>query len=121
MELLQNIVVHASAAAAITFVGIVIGWRLRERHAECVVRKMIEHADKELAKKVEENTIKAKLEIHHGHYYLFNEETDAFLGQGETTEELSAMLREKFPKTTFTLSKESYKELGMGVGNDFTV
>ena len=94
-------------------VGTAFGWFLREQHAIRVVNKMFENAEKELAEKVGDNTIKAKLEVHHGHFYMFNQETDAFLAQGETAEELSAMLREKFPKVVFILPKEAYGKLGV--------
>lgn len=94
-------------------VGTAFGWFLREQHAIRVVHKMFENAEKEAAKQADENTIKAKLEVHHGHFYMFNQETDEFLAQGETAEELSATLREKFPKVVFILSKEAYGTLGV--------
>lgn len=100
-------------------VGTAFGWFLREQHAMRVVNKMFEHAEKKESELKQENIVKAKLEVHHGHYYLFDAETDAFLGQGETAEELSAMLRKKFPEKSFALNKEAYATLGDG--NDFTV
>lgn len=100
-------------AFGIFIVGVAFGWFAREQHAIRKVQKMFAQAEKEAAEKIDENTVTAKLEIHHGHFYMFDAETDEFLGQGETKEELSEILRKKFPEKAFVLQKEQYNKLGV--------
>lgn len=110
---MDDIVTVVLVAGGFFFLGCAFGWFSREQMAMRTVHKMFAEAEKEAAKKTDENTVSAKLEVHNGHFYMFDAETDEFLGQGETKEELSEILRKKFPEKAFVLQKEEYNKLGV--------
>lgn len=95
------------------FVGSALGWFLRERMAIVKVNKMFAEMEKTNAVQTEQNKINAILEIHHGHFYMFDKDNGKFLGQGETREELSGVLRERFPDKVFVLPTEDCDILGV--------
>lgn len=113
MENLDIIITHALGGAAVFAVGVAFGWFLRERAAIVKVNKMFAQMEVADAKAAQENKITATLEIHHGHFYMFDKETGKFLGQGETKEELSSVLRERFPDKVFILPSEDCDILGV--------
>ena len=45
--------------------------------------------------KVNENVIEAKIEEHHGQFYLFDKNTDHFLAQGYTAQEIGDKMKKK--------------------------
>lgn len=94
-------------------VGIAFGWFLRERAAIVKVNKMFAEIEKTTEVQKDLNKVNATLEIHHGHFYMFDKDNGKFLGQGETREELSIVLRERFPDKTFILPAEDCDILGV--------
>ena len=93
-------------------IGAVTGWYVREMRAQHVVTKMVS----ELEKKVEEekkNAIKIKLEKHHEHIYVFEDETDKFLGQAETIDELDKYLADAYPGKRFLVRESDAEAIGV--------
>ena len=89
--------------------GIVAGWNMREVYAKRVVLDMI----KETAEKVKKESIKIKLEKKDNTFYAFNFETDAFMGQAESFENIDKLLSDKFPGKKFLITEENMKEVGI--------
>lgn len=64
-----------------------------------------------------EDTVRSKLdsiirevnvETHKGITYWFDKENDKFLAQGETLDEIRAVLKQRFPKNIFVLGQNLY-------------
>ena len=94
-------------------VGILIGYFL----AECVrnvqtrieLRELEELYDEKITK-LKERIIPSRIEEENGMLYIYNRETNEFLGQATTFVELEKTLREKFPDKLFNVpSKEIEK------------
>lgn len=97
------------AIVAVYAIAFACGWFSREQMAVRKVTKMFAEVE-ELEKKID-NRIVCRLEIHHGHFYMFDKESGEFYAQGENMEELSVVLKERFPKKTFVLTDDDYEIL----------
>jgi hypothetical protein len=94
-------------------VGILIGYFL----AECIrniqtrleLRELEELYDKKIGE-LKERIVPARIEKENGMLYIYNRDTNEFLGQATTFIELEKALREKFPNKLFNVpSKEIEK------------
>lgn len=91
------------------FVGIIYGWNLRERHAERVLNKFLEESTTKVAK---DNYIPITIEKHNETFYVYNKETNTFMAQGSTRDELENILHDKFPGKKFACDEKTLTELG---------
>lgn len=92
--------------------GVVAGWFIREEYAKRVVNTYL--AD--LRGKIEEdkeNSIKVKLEKHKDHIYVFEDETDKFLGQAENLEELDKYMSTTYPGKRFLVRESNAESVGV--------
>lgn len=69
-----------------------------------------------IKKKIKEYVRVIKQEKHGENYYLFDAETDMFVAQGKTDEEIKTVLKSRFPKHVFLLNDEY-----MMAGPDFNI
>ncbi len=74
--------------------------------------------EKTLEKKVEKiltdfrkNVINSKIEVENGIYFMYNRETNEFLGQAKTFEELDKVMREKYPNKLFNVPHSELMEV----------
>lgn len=70
---------------------------------------MLKKLDEELGKKIEsirERIIPSRIEEENGMLYLYNKETNEFLGQGKNFVDLEKNVREKFPNKLFNVPQE---------------
>jgi 5'(3')-deoxyribonucleotidase len=75
-----------------------IGWALFNWVVRPWILRRLETriAELELAlKEVNENVVEAKIEEHHGQFYLFDKNTDHFLAQGYTAQEVADKMKKK--------------------------
>lgn len=77
------------------------GWGLRERVAERVVEKALEQV-----KVVKDNMIPIVVEKHKDCLFIYNKESNEFMAQGSTMEELNTALESRFPGKKFSCSEE---------------
>lgn len=94
-------------------IGVAFGWFMREQWAMRKVNQMLNDMQETADQVQEDNKVKAILEIHHGHFYMFEEESGKFLAQGETGRELKLALKERFPEKKFFLPPEDCDILGV--------
>lgn len=95
--------------------GFIVGWVLREEMAKRRVNKLMAQLEGDIGEKVEtlrKNSIPIKIEIHSGVYYVFNKDSDEFMGQAPTRDELEAELAKRFPDKRFIATPENLKEVG---------
>ena len=75
-----------------------IGWALFNWIVRPWILRRLETriAELELAlKEVSEDVVEAKIEEHHGQFYLFDKNTDTFLAQGHTAQEVADKMKKK--------------------------
>lgn len=73
-----------------------IGWALFNWIVRPWLMRRLESRIEEIEsvlKKVAENVVEAKIEEHHGQFYLFDKHTDHFLAQGHTAQEIADKMK----------------------------
>jgi hypothetical protein len=75
------------------------------------LEKRIEEKVEQTMKEIRKSLIPSKIEYTNGVYYMFNRETDEFLAQGKTFDELEKVAREKHPNKLFNVPKEELQLL----------
>jgi hypothetical protein len=91
-------------------VGFIAGWNGRERHAMNTIHKLLEEAEaveEESADKPE----RMRLERHGEVIYAFTDETDTFIAQGSTLEELDDAIQKRFPGKKFLIRESNLEEI----------
>ena len=96
-----------------SILSIIVGWIIgywvvsqwlevqqeREREIEVIM------AEDELT------VIRTKLEVHQDCYYLFREDTDAFVAQGRDAQELERHVNQRFPRCHFIIAQGDQEAL----------
>lgn len=96
-------------------VGFVVGWYQRERYAKKVVEQLMGDLTKNLDEATEEikdSFIPIKIEKHSDTYYVFNSDTDEFMGQAADKVTLEKELAKRFPGKRFTATASNLTEMG---------
>lgn len=96
---------------AVFILGFILGWVLREEMAKRRVDALLNQLGSEL-ETVAKDLINIKIEQHSGMYYVFNKETDEFMAQAPTRQELEDSLAERYPEKRFAATPENLKEVG---------
>lgn len=87
-------------------VGFVLGWRLREIHARNIINNMFANMDKENAKL--DNTMNVEVVKENEQFYVYNAETNAFIVQVKSRDELFDYFKNKYPEKTVMMKKEHF-------------
>jgi hypothetical protein len=94
----------------IAFVGgVVYGWGLRERHAQRKLDNLLDKFEHAVQEEINESLIKITIESHSGMFYVFNKDTDEFMGQARTRKELEEVLAKRYPDKRFMATPENLK------------
>jgi hypothetical protein len=91
--------------------GAVYGWYARERQARRTIDRFFSNLEEDDDEKVIDSVIPIKIDRHSGVFYVYNKETEEFLGQGNSRKELELNLAKRFPDKKFAADKESLKVL----------
>jgi hypothetical protein len=91
--------------------GAVYGWYARERQARRTIDRFFSNLEEDIDEKVNDTIIPIKIDRHSGVFYVYNKETEEFLGQGNSRKELELNLAKRFPDKKFAADKESLKVL----------
>ena len=96
----------------ILIVGLILGWKLREYTAVRKFHKMVKQVEEQSP--VTSNKISVKIERNNDMFYLYNLETDEFLTQGSSKEEIQENLKKRFKNIdmAFHATSENIKEVG---------
>lgn len=68
---------------------------------------------KEIDKKVKELFVRVNIEKHGEIFYIFEQETDRFIAQGKTADEIKEIMQKRFPDKTFIATDEELKKSGL--------
>ena len=93
-------------------VGLLLGWKFREYTAVRKFHKMIKQSEEQ--QPVAPTKISVKIERSGKMFYLYNLETDEFLTQGYSKEEIQENLQKRFKNSdmVFHATSENIKEVG---------
>jgi len=95
--------------------GLVVGWIQRERVAINRVETLFKHFDDiphgEEVDDERDDYIRLNVEKHNGVIFLYNAETNEFVGQGSTKEEIKTALKRKYPEGRFAVEQEGIVHL----------
>jgi hypothetical protein len=91
--------------------GAVYGWYARERQARRTIDRFFSEVTEAVDEEVNDTIIPIKIDRHSGVFYVYNKDTEEFLGQGDTRKELELNLAKRFPDQKFAADKESLKVL----------
>lgn len=90
--------------------GVNVGWHLRERAAKRIVDKFMEDFHNEQLD--EEEFININIEKHNNTYYVYDKDSNSFMGQASDRIELEKVLAERFPGKRFMADGSNLKEVG---------
>jgi len=92
-------------------VGFLAGWYAREAHAIHKVRQILEEVE-EAQEEADAKTDRMTLERHGEVVYAFDD-SDTFLAQGSSLEELDDAIQARFPGRKFLIKESNIKEVGL--------
>lgn len=93
----------------IILVSFYAGWKLREKMA---FFRIAQHLKVEVAQELEDSVkVEMLIEKNGDMFYLYNKETDVFLAQGTSLEEIKPILQKTYPNCTFSASATNIKEV----------
>jgi hypothetical protein len=99
----------------IFIVGFAFGWIQRERVAMNRVETLLRHFDDiphgEEVSDDRDDYIRINVEKHGAVIFLYNAETDEFVGQGTTKEEITSALKRKYPGGRFAVEEAGITHL----------
>ena len=84
--------------------GASLGWRARELHAQRIVNAMFEQNDKQNEDVMNVQVVKAS-----GQYYIYHADTNAFIVQVKSKDELFEYFKDKYPQKTVMMKKEHFE------------
>lgn len=96
-----------------TVLGINLGWRAREQAAKKFVTNYLAQVQQE----AKSNTVTIEVSKEGEMFLVHNKETGEFLAQGTNHEEVSEILRDRFPTKTFICTPENIERVGYPLGD----
>lgn len=91
--------------------GAVYGWYARERQARRTIDRFFSQVTEAVDEEVNDTIIPIKIDNHNGIFFVYNKDTEEFMGQGNSRKELEINLAKRFPDKKFAADKESLKVL----------
>ena len=101
--------------------GIITGilvYRALIAYAAYALEKKIDKKVSELMSEMKKSMIDSKIEMANGIYYLYNRDTNEFLAQGATFEELEKAARSKYPNKMFNVPHKELMSAMKGDNNE---
>jgi hypothetical protein len=91
-------------------VGVKSGWDARERHASKITKQFLDAMQD--AEEQEEEQIHIIIEKHNDMLFVYDKETQQFMAQGTSKEDVEKVLVERFPGKRFACPESILKEVG---------
>jgi hypothetical protein len=89
-----------------SFFWFFMGFLYREHLAMKKIQTMISHMEE-----VVNTVVRIRIEQVNGMLYIYNMETNEFMAQGKTRQQLEQNLKDRFPDTKFAATAENLKEV----------
>jgi predicted metal-dependent RNase len=91
----------------IWILGAVYGWYARERQA----KRTIDMFFNQVEETIDASVLKINIEKHGPMFYVYDKETNDFMAQGNTVEELESNLAKRYPDKRFAADKDNLRIL----------
>jgi hypothetical protein len=91
-------------------IGVKAGWDARERHVSKITKQFLDAMQD--AEEEEEELIHIVIEKHNDMLFVYDKDTNQFMAQGTTKEDVEKVLVERFPGKRFACSESTLKEVG---------
>jgi hypothetical protein len=92
--------------------GAVSGWKAREEHARQITEKFIDHIHNSVQQEVEESVIQISIEKHNNVFYVYDKETNEFMAQGSSKDEVETNLKKRYPGKSFGCAESNLSQTG---------
>jgi cytochrome c-type biogenesis protein CcmH/NrfF len=89
--------------------GAVSGWKAREEYARQLTQKLIDGLQESVN---EEELIHIVIEKHNDMLFVYDKDTNQFMAQGTSKEDVEKVLVERFPGKRFACPESILKEVG---------
>jgi hypothetical protein len=100
-----------AALVAVWILGAIYGWYARERQAKRTIDNFFNQVEETIAENIEESILKINIEQHNGMFFVYDKETNDFMAQGKTKQELEENLAKRYPDKRFAADKENLRIL----------
>lgn len=91
--------------AIVAFLSFATGWKAREKAAEMKVNRYMKQLE-EATVEDKENLLNVYLHFEHGIFYVFNKDTEGFITQVKTKEELFEFFKKNHSDKNVLISKD---------------
>lgn len=105
------------AVSVISILAFFAGWITREHVAAKRIDAILSETHKINRQQILDNILKIKIERIDGRYYVYDLDTNTFMGCGNTRPELEADLLSKYPGKTFAAEQSNLVEMGFSNDN----
>lgn len=95
----------------IWIMGAVYGWYARERQAKKTIDMFFNQVEETIAEQVDASILKINIEEHNGMFFVYDKETNDFMAQGRTRDELEENLAKRYPDKRFAADKDDLRIL----------
>ena len=92
--------------------GAVSGQKAREEHAKLVTEKLLDLLQESVERQVEENVIQINIEKHNDMFYVYDRETNEFMAQGSSKDEVETNLQKRYPGKRFGCAESNLSQTG---------
>jgi Flp pilus assembly protein TadB len=92
--------------------GAVAGWRAREKHAEKITQQFVERLHESFQEQVEEGVVQISIEKHNDMFYVYDRETNEFMAQGSSKDEVENNLQKRYPGKRFGCAESNLSQTG---------
>jgi hypothetical protein len=92
--------------------GAVFGWKAREEHAKQVTEKFIEYLQKSGHEVADDDTIQITIEKHNDMFYVYDRDTNEFMAQGSSKDEVETNLKKRYPGKSFGCAESILSQTG---------
>jgi len=100
--------------------GVIIGWYGRVAYAIYQVKQFALQMKLQENGDVDKPRVQVNIEKKDDVYYVYDRQTDVFLAQGKTVDEINAILEKSFPNVSFVADYEHMAGL-VGGGKDESI
>ena len=91
--------------------GAVYGWFARERYAIRKLDRLLTEVEETISEEMNDYVIPIIVEKHNNMLFVYNKDTNEFMGQGETRWDLEQNLSKRYPDKKFAAAKEHLRLL----------
>jgi hypothetical protein len=90
--------------------GAVSGWKAREEHAKQLTERFIEQLQQ--SSEEDASVIQINIEKHNNVFYVYDKETNEFMAQGSSKDEVETNLKKRYPGKTFGCAESNLSQTG---------